>query len=287
MIDPDLVICIREDKLHRVIRVNGQHKVPARCVDDGRIAPVVIHAVRVADPAVFVRNHGTLRHARFDQHADFIGCQVGDNLFADILIDLIRESGHQGSAAILCALINTLQQHSHVRGGGLVVYIRVCIHVGALVCRRAEPLQQRRAQPEESRDECIFKSKLLHILGDDQWPSVRVELRHQRVCGRVGRLMDHVHDDGAGGIVHWAFPVLYEIGNQHWDLDRACCRECDVRRQGQALALVERKVDFLPVLQIQHIKPQRSIEACAGYDPFDLGFQILNSWTSHRRLCER
>jgi hypothetical protein len=61
-----------EDDLDRVISINGQDKIPARCIHNARIAEVMDNAIGASDPTVLMGDMGPLREARFDQHADLI-----------------------------------------------------------------------------------------------------------------------------------------------------------------------------------------------------------------------
>ncbi len=87
--------------------------------------------------------------------------------------------------------------------------------------------------------------------------------------------MYHVQDLGIHSSGHGFLAVLDEVGHQNGYLDCAGGGEGHVRFNSDLLTLINRKVNLLSVLQVNHIDADCPVEAGGGYHLFHQNLEVL------------
>ncbi len=206
-------------------------------------------------------------------------------MLADPGRDLVGESRDQGASAGLCTLVNIGQQHADFRRCCLVEIVRIGEYIGPLVGRCRDPLKQRTGEfraAEETCQEGVFQAEPAHIFRHHERTAQCIQAFHEAVGRRILRLAHHIEDLVGGLLVQSTLPVLDEIGHHDRDLDRAGGGEGHIRVDGNLLAFVHCKMDFLSVLQVEQVDTHDAIVIGDGDILLEQDFQVVHGGAGSR-----
>ncbi len=97
--------------------------------------------IHFCSPSVLMAEVGSIREPSLQQHRDFVLGEISNHQLAFGLRNVIPEDCRKRSSSRLRPLLDITQEHSHIRGGGLIVHIRVSCVIKTLVSRCGITLQ--------------------------------------------------------------------------------------------------------------------------------------------------